>query len=103
MSFITGLEPLIQQSSMFVDKANGIKLMSDICVFKGPLKVLSPFCARLRMCAITRASTPAFHCTRSCMCVFINIANGFSAGATFVCSVTQPGSRFIRRVFRAEA
>lgn len=105
MSFITDLEPLIQQSSMFVDKANGIKLMSEyvICVFKGPLNVLSPFCACLHMCAITRASTPAFHCTRSCMCVFINIANGFSAGPTFVCSVTRPGSRFIRRAFRAEA
>lgn len=54
------------------------------------------------MCAITRASAPVFHCTHSCTRVFINTANGLSAGATFVCSVTQPGSRFIRRVFRAE-
>lgn len=105
MSVITDLEPLIQQSSTFVDRANGIKLMSEyvICVLKGPLNTLSPFSARLHMCAITRASTPAFDCTRSCMCVFINTANGFSAGPSFVCSVTQPGSRFMRRVFRAEA
>lgn len=105
MSVITDLEPLIQQSSTFVDKANGIKLMPGdvICVFKGPLNILSPLSACLHMCAITRASTPAFDCTRSCMCVFINRANGFSAGPTFVCSVTQPGSRFMRQVFGAEA
>lgn len=35
MSFITGLEPVIQESSEFIDKANGIKLMTAyvICVF----------------------------------------------------------------------
>lgn len=37
------------------------------------------------------------------VCRFINIANGFSAGPKFVCSVTEYGSRFIRQVFRIEA
>lgn len=35
--------------------------------------------------------------------VFIDIANGFSAGPKFVCSVTQYGSWFIRQAFRIEA
>lgn len=35
--------------------------------------------------------------------LFIDIANGFSAGQKFVCSVTQYGSRFIRQAFRIEA
>ncbi len=35
--------------------------------------------------------------------VFIDIANGFSAGPNLVCSVTQYGSCFIRQAFRIEA
>ena len=35
--------------------------------------------------------------------VFIDIANGFSAGPKFVCSVTQYCSRFIRQAFGIEA
>lgn len=109
-SFITDLEPVIQESSTFIDKANGIKLMTAyvICVFwKGPLNVLSTLSTCLHMCAIARPSPPVFLCTppcmHSCRCVFINRANGFSAAPPFVCSVTQPGSRFIKRVFRADA
>ena len=62
-----------------------------------------PHIVHVCTCAITRASAPAFQCTHSGMCVFINIANGFCAGPTFVCSVTQPASRLIRQVLRAEA
>lgn len=39
----------------------------------------------------------------SCLCLFIDRANGLSAGSKFICSATQYGSQFIKPAFRMEA
>lgn len=69
--------------------------------------LLFALCAFVFLCLRTHLPPSAFHCV--CLhafmhvSVFIDIANGFSAGPKFVCSVTQYGSWFIRQAFRIEA
>lgn len=68
--------------------ARSVHVRIDVCE-NVTVAVCVSLCARAH--AFTRVS------------VFIDIANGFSAGPKFVCSVTQYGSPFIRQAFRIEA
>lgn len=93
---------------MFIDSADEIMFMSEhvlwfyLCVF-----LLNFACFSICVCKNVSVSPSAFHCVYLSAFmrapVFIDTANGFSAGSKFVCPVTQHGSQFIRQAFRIEA